>query len=95
MSRGDKRLKKVTEKSLKKNEKNNENMIKYLANEPDFDEAVINIAENYNQKEVLKYVIEALMEDEPDENGTYCNIRDEYIGAMFMSIKTVIDCLDQ
>lgn len=95
MSKGDKPLKEVTEKSLKENEKNNESMVKYIADEPDFDKTVINIAENYNQKEILMYVIEALMENEPDEDGTYCDIRDEYIGAMFMSLKTVIDCLDQ
>ena len=44
----------------------------------------------YSQPEVLKYVVEAIME-QPDED---CVIRDENLGVMFLDLKTVIDCFD-
>ena len=47
--------------------------------------------QNYNQIEVLRYVVEALME----ELETDSEVRDEYIGIMMIYLKTVIDCLDQ
>jgi hypothetical protein len=52
---------------------------------------IAEILQNYNQIEVLKYVIEALME-EPEAGSA---IRDEYLGMMMNYLKTVIDCLDR
>ncbi|MDZ7260934.1 MAG: hypothetical protein ONB05_02280 [candidate division KSB1 bacterium] len=94
MSQGDKKLVKVSEKRLEQAIQKNEKMLEYLEGEPtqNFDQTVEMIFKDYNQKEVLKYVIEALFEEEEDEEE---NIRDEVKGLMAMDLKTVIDCLDQ
>jgi len=49
-----------------------------------------NRPKGYGQPEVLKHVVEALME-EPEEG---CLIRDANKGIMFLDLKTVIDCFD-
>jgi hypothetical protein len=53
-------------------------------------QATTAIINNYGPPEVLRYVIEALME-EPEEGYL---IRDENKGIMLLDLKTVIDCLD-
>ena len=50
----------------------------------------MDIVENYGQPAVLRYVVEVLMDDSDEETV----IRDEGIGAMFIDLKTVIDCFD-
>jgi hypothetical protein len=92
MSRGNKPLSKVTEATLDRMEENNMKMLEYLEgeSEADFIEAVEKMLKNYNQQEVLKYVIEALMEDEED-----FFITDESKGLMLLYLKTVIDCFDK
>ena len=91
MLRGNKSLKEVPEEVIFEKEDSNIAMLDYLEDEPDFDETMMNIMENYNQKEVLCYVVEALME--PDEEGV--DLSEDGLGALFISLKTVIDCLDQ
>lgn len=54
-------------------------------------EATTTIINSYRQPEVLRYVVEALME-EPEEG---CLIRDESKGIMLLDLKTVIDCFDR
>ena len=95
MLKGDKSLKKVSEKTLDERERNNLKMLEYLEGETDLVKTTKKIIENYNQSEVLKYIIEALMEEELDKEAISTEIRDENIGAMFISLKTMIDCLDQ
>jgi hypothetical protein len=79
--------------ALDRAEKANLKMLEYLEGEPetDFVKVVESLTSNYNQVEVLKYVVSALME-EPEEG---CDIREEILGEMFIHLKTVVDCLDQ
>lgn len=93
MSQGTKRIPGVTERILDAAEAKNNKMAEYLGGETGeegFLQATKTIISNYGQPEVLRYVVEALME-EPEEG---CVIRDENIGIMFLDLKTVIDCLD-
>ncbi|MBC8484906.1 MAG: hypothetical protein H8D45_02575 [Bacteroidetes bacterium] len=82
----------ITEQTLDEVEESNIKMIEYLEGESEagFKYSVEMITNNYNQPEVLRYVVEALMEEE--EEG--CLIRDENKGLMTINLKTVIDCFD-
>lgn len=93
MSQGTTPLPKVTEETLDKTEESNMKMIEYLEGESEvgFIETVERIVGNYNQREVLRYVIEALMEESDEE----CLIRDKYKGIMMIYLKTVIDYFDK
>ena len=90
MSQGNTPLPKVTDKMLDEVEEKNMKMLEYLDSEPEgsFIESVEKIFANYNQKNVLRYVIETIMEDKE------CLIRDEYKGIMAIYLKTIIDCFD-
>ena len=93
MSQGNTPLPEVPEDILDEVESKNFNMLEYLEgeSETDFFDAVELITNNYNQPEVLKYVVEALMEDDDEE----IDISDENKGMMMIYLKTVIDCLDR
>ena len=93
MSHGDTPLPKVTEEMLEGIEESNFKMLEYLEDESetDFIETTENMLYNYNQQEVLRYVLEAIME-EPEEDS---EIREENQGLMMIYLKTVIDCFDQ
>jgi hypothetical protein len=82
----------VTEEILDKAEQRNLKMIEYLQGEAKtgFEKAVIKMISSYKQHEVLRYVVEAIME----ENEEAPVIRDEYKGILMMDLKTVIDCFD-
>lgn len=92
MSQGDTPLTKITGDVLDEVEESNWKMIEYLQGESEagFIDTVREIINNYGQPEVLRYVVEALMEEE--EEG--CLIREERKGTMLMYLKTVIDCFD-
>ncbi|MBC8183003.1 hypothetical protein H8E88_18015 [candidate division KSB1 bacterium] len=92
MSQGKKPLPKVTEKILDKVEDNNFKMLDYLDGEAGigFTETVEQFISNYNQPEILRYVVEALFEE---EEGV--EIRDEMKGMIMVYLKTVIDCFDR
>jgi len=92
MSQGKTSLPKVTEDVLDKAEDRNIKMAEYLLGETGsgFVAATKMIIGGYRQAEVLRYVVEALME-EPEEG---CIIRDKNLGIMFLDLKTVIDCFD-
>ena len=92
MSQGARPLPKVTEEILDAAETRNVKMAEYLQGETEegFLEATKTAIGNYSQPEVLKYVVEAIME-EPEEG---CVIRDDNRGIMFLDLKTVIDCFD-
>jgi len=93
MSQGSTPLPKVTQETLDEVEESNTKMLEYLEGESEtsFIETVETIVKNYNQPEVLRYVIEALMEESDEESL----IRDEYKGMMMINLKTVIDCFDK
>jgi len=82
----------VTEKILDKAEAGNLKMAEYLRGETEagFEEATRKIIENYKQPEVLRYVVEAIMEDTEES----CPIQEENKGIMLLDLKTVIDCFD-
>lgn len=92
MSQGAQPLNVVAETVLDTAEANNVKMAEYLQGETQegFLQATRTMISNYNQPEVLKYVVEAIME-EPEER---CIIRDENRGIMLLDLKTVIDCFD-
>jgi len=93
MLQGNKQLIKVTGDILDEEERKNIKMLEYLADgsETDFIDTTKKIINSYPQPEVLKYVVEALME-EPEEE---CLIRDESKGYMFIYLKTIIDCFNR
>lgn len=94
MAKGTRDLTQVSSDNIEKAEEKNWDMINYLSGENknfDFFNTVQSIITGYNQKNVLKYVVEALEEHDPEEG----NIRDDKKGAIFIYLKTVIDCLDQ
>ena len=85
-------LSSVTEETLDTVDDSNMKMLQYLEGETEFDfiETVGTIFKNYNQPEVMRHVVEALMEDTEDYT-----IRDEMKGVMLIYLKTVIDCFDK
>ena len=94
MTRSEKQLRRVTRRKLKSADQANEAFLDTLASdtEADFTSATRAMFENYPEPEVLRYVLEALMEDDerdPDDPL----IRDEYRGLAFMLLKTVLDAL--
>ncbi len=93
MFQGTTQLPKVTEKVLDEIEDSNMKMLEYLEDESEggFIDTVEKIINNYNQREVLRYVVEAIME-EPEEGSM---IGDENTGIMMIYLKTVIDCFDK
>ena len=61
------------------------------ASEAEWDDSVRNLAENFNQRELLGFGIEILMsghEETPE-------LAPESVGMELLWLKTVIDCLDQ
>lgn len=58
------------------------------AGEMDFEAAVAKMLEEYPEPEVLRYIVEALMEEEEDEEEPF---RDGYRGLAFVCLKTVLD----
>jgi hypothetical protein len=94
MAKGAKELTQVSSNTIDKEEEKNWDMLNYLSGESksfDFVNTVESIVAGYNQKNILKYVVEALEEHDTEEG----NIRDDKKGEMFIYLKTVIDCLDQ
>lgn len=91
--RSGQQLAEVSGDVLDRTEENNAKMLEYLDGESEtgFVEAVRGLLDGYNQVEVLRYVINALME-EPEEG---CDIRGDSVGPMFVHLKTVIDCFDR
>lgn len=93
MLQGDTPLTKVTAADLDKAEEANMKMLKYLEGESEASlmDTVERMLSSYGQPEVLKYVVEALME-EPEEG---CLIRDKNKGIMMIYLKTVLDCFNR
>lgn len=93
MSQGSKPLTKITGDTLDGVEKANIEMLEYLAgeSETDFMDTLRQVVNNYPQPEVLKYVVEALVE-EPEEGSL---IREENKGYILIYLKTIIDCFSR
>ncbi len=93
MNTGAKSLPEITEEILDEAEDSNMKMLEYLDGESEtgFIDVLEKIINNYNQPEVLRYVVEALVEEPKEESM----IRDENIGIMMIYMKTVIDSFDK
>lgn len=93
MARGDSALPPVSEDRLETAEAANIRMLEYLEGETeaDFSQTVQTLTHHYNQIEVLRFVLEALMEQTDGSNG----IRTENTGLVMIHLKSIIDCLDQ
>lgn len=81
----------ITEETLETIESSNLQMLEYLEGESDEDfiATVETIYSNYNQPDVLRHIVETLMEDEDDF------VREDRKGMMLIYLKTVIDCFDK
>jgi hypothetical protein len=86
-----KRLHKVTRKKLEKAEEANYEMLSFMASdtEADFVSATRTMLEQCREPEVLRYIVEAIMEEDDDPDNP--PIRDEYRGLAFVHLKTVLD----
>lgn len=86
-------IREITPEELSEHEENNFNMLEYLAGESDaeFMTTVEKIMDKYNQRPLLQYVIERIMEEPEKEIELY----DNHVGMMVIYLKTFIDCLDR
>jgi hypothetical protein len=92
MKQSQRRLRKVTEERLEQAEEANYGFLEFLSASPeaDFVSATEAMLATYPEPEVLRYIVEAINEEEdydPDDPP----IRDEYRGMAFVYLKTVLD----
>lgn len=82
----------ISAELLEEKEKVNIKMLEYLAGEPEaeFFETVETIMSKYRQAELLRYIIDKLME-EPQKGVA---IHEDNMGIIVMYLKTIIDCID-
>jgi hypothetical protein len=92
MKQGQRRLRKVTEERLDQAEEANLDFLERLSASPeaDFESAIQAMMDTYPEPEVLRYIVEAIMEDE-DYDPEDPPIREEYRGMAFVHLKTVLD----
>ena len=83
----------ISESDILEAETANEQMLTYLADENE--EGLENFAqillEDYKQSDLLQYVVMVI--EQPDENGR--ELDQETHGAFFITLKTLIDCLEK
>jgi hypothetical protein len=86
-------LKKINEKNLDQVVTDSEKELDVMATDSpgDFFAVASAKAENYPEPEVLKYILEAIME--MDEDAEQPSFREENIGMAFMHLKIVLDAL--
>lgn len=94
MKQSKRRLNKVTRRKLRKAEQANYDLLELLASdtEADFVSATQTMLDNHPEPEVLRYIVEAIMEEEeyePDDPP----IREEYRGLAFVHLKIALDAL--
>lgn len=92
MKQGTKVPRKVSEKQLRQAKKATENILDKMASDSagDFLSAAESLVEQYPEPEVLRYIVEELMEN---EDGANPSIRDENVGLAFLHLKIVLDAL--
>lgn len=83
---------KIPLETLLEKEENNFRMLEYLGGEPDteFTETVGKIMDKYSQSELLRYIIDRIMEESLNAG----DIVGDHIGIMVIYLKTFIDCFD-
>jgi hypothetical protein len=87
------RLNKVTRKKMQKAERDNEKFLARLTSHSE-DELVHlsqRLLAQYPEPEVLRYIWEAIMEEDPDPEEE--PIREEYKGLAFIHLKVALDAL--
>jgi len=91
MKKGHGNVEQVSMDAIEDAQHSNIKMFEYLEEEnpKDFEETAALIFKEYNQKNVLRYIVEALFDD-PDDS-----IRSDRKGLLFFDLKTILDCLDQ
>lgn len=94
MKQSKQRLRRVALKKLSKAEKANYDTLELLASdsEADFFSATVAMVENHPEPEVMRYIVETIM-DEEDYDPDDPPIRDEYRGLAFIHLKIALDAL--
>lgn len=95
MKQSQRRLLRVSQKKLDRAEEANLAFLERLSVSPeaDFESATQEMLVTYPEPEVLRYIVEAIMEEEEDYDPDDPPIRDEYRGMAFVYLKTVLDAL--
>lgn len=83
----------ISEETLDACESKNLSMLEYLAGEADADfaDTVEKIFHSYPQPEVLRYIVECLIEE---TNDAGVHVSDDGRGHMLICLKTVLDCFN-
>jgi hypothetical protein len=91
MKRGYPRLLRASIKKIEGAEEENTKTVDFMEqdSEGDFVSATQAILEAYPEPEVLRYIVEALMEPDPED----VVLSDEEVGIAFLHLKTVLDAL--
>jgi len=94
MRRSRRRLRKVTRKKLSRAQADNEDLLEMLASDTDADfvSATQTMLERHPEPEVLRYIIEAIMDEEEYASDDE-PIRDEYRGLAFIHFKIALNAL--
>lgn len=89
MKQSEHQLYEVTGKKLRKAEDANVELLEQLGSysEGKLIEAIQLLLADYPEPEVLRYIVEAIMEEGPDDPG----FRDEYKGLAFVHLKILLD----
>jgi hypothetical protein len=93
MKQSPKQLREVTPAELERAEKANERFFETLSSdtEADFLSATKTMLEAHPEPEVLRYVVEAIMEEDEEYDPDDPPIRDENRGLAFLYLKVVLD----
>jgi hypothetical protein len=89
MKQSRRQLYKVTRKKLQEAEERSLELLDDLAtsDEGDLVQSIQRILRTYPEPAVLRYIVEAIMEADPEEPG----FRDEYTGLAFVHLKILLD----
>jgi hypothetical protein len=91
MARGHPRLRRASIKKLEQAEEQNIQTLSLMEGDTagDFRSAALALLETYPEPAVLRYIVEALMESDPEEVA----LSQEAAGVAFLHLKTVLDAL--
>ncbi len=92
MRQGDAQLPMVSGEDLDAVESKNVQMLEYFEGESEasFYDVAERLFGSYNQYEILRHIVGALMEEQEED----LMIRDENLGIMYIYLKTVLDAMD-
>jgi hypothetical protein len=95
MKQSKRQLCKVTRRGLERAEKVNYDFLERITSdtEADFVSATQSLLERYPEPEVLRFIVEAIMEEEEDRDPEDPPLREECRGLAFVHLKTVLDAL--